>query len=242
MAASRMLGSAPMTEPTASRQMTAMTRARVRAAILAIAPAVLLAGFVLHPYHPGPPDVAMIAESAASNPTRWGVAHIAIAIGSGLLVLAFLAIRAYLREAGEERSSVRAVPFIVMGGTMYTLPPGMEFAPLVAAQAGADGQAIQAALVPWVAPILIAGALLFMVGVLGFARGIAHSRILSPGLTRFVVGALVVMALARLVPLTEAQFYVQGVAAILALWPLGYEMWRHQDAPLAGQPRLLPEG
>lgn len=242
MAASRMLGSAPVTEPAASRQMTAMKRARFRAAVVAIAPAVLLAGFLLHPYHPGPPDVAMIAESAASNPTRWGVAHIAIAVGSGLLILAFLAIRAYLREAGEERSSARAVPFIVMGGTLYTLPPGMEFAPLGAAQTGADGQAIQAALVPWVAPILIAGAVLFAVGVLGFARGIARSRILSPGLTRLVVGALVVMALARLVPLTEVQFYIQGVAAILALWPLASEMRRHPEARPAGQPRLLPEG
>jgi hypothetical protein len=219
-----------------------MTRARFRAAIVAVAPAVLLAGFVYHPYHPGPPDVAAIATAAASNATRWGLAHLAIAVGSTLLVLAFLAIRSYLREAADERWSALAIPFIVMGGTLYTLPPGMEFAPLAAAEAGADGQAVQAALVPWVAPILLTSALIFALGVLGFARGIAYSRILSPGPTRLVVGALAVMAFARLVPLTEVQFYVQGVAAILALWPLSYEMWRHPGAQPAGQPSPLPAG
>jgi hypothetical protein len=38
------------------------------------------------------------------------------------------------------------------------------------------------------------------------------------------------------------QFYVQGVAGIVALWPLAYEMWKHPEAarPPAGQPRPMP--
>jgi hypothetical protein len=220
--------------------MSAMTRARFRAATVAIAPVVLLVGFVSHPYHPGPPDVAAIATAAASNTTRWGLAHLTIAVASGLLVLAFLAIRISLREVGEERWSALAVPFIVMGGTLYALPPGMEFAPLGAAEAGVDGQAVQSALIPWVGPVLLTGGLIFALGVFGFAKGIAHSGILSPRVTRLVVGALAGLALARLIPLTEVQFYVQSAAGIMALWPLAYEMWRHPAAQTAGEPRAMP--
>ncbi len=83
--------------------MSATTRARFRAAIVAVAPAVLLAAFVYHPYIAPPTDPEAIATAAASDTTRWGLAHLAIGAGYGLAVLAFLAIRSYLREAGEER-------------------------------------------------------------------------------------------------------------------------------------------
>jgi hypothetical protein len=46
--------------------------------------------------------------------------------------------------------------------------------------------------------------------------------------------------LARLIPLTEVQFYVQSAAGIMALWPLAYEMWRHPAAQTAGEPRAMP--
>ena len=70
----------------------------------------------------------------------------------------------------------------------------MEFAPLAAAEAGVDGEAIQAALAPWFIPILVTGATTFAVGVFAFAKGIADSRILSRRLRRAVVWGLVVMA------------------------------------------------
>ncbi len=207
--------------------MSATTGARFRAASVAIAPAVLLAGFVSHPYiGMGPPDPAAVAVAVVSDTTRWGLAHLTVSVGSGLAVLAFLAIRSYLREAGEERWSTPAVPFIVIGSTLYAVLPGMEFAPLAAAETGGDVQAAQAALLPWFVPILVTGAVTFALGVLGFARGIAHSGVLGPRLTWLVVGALVVMAAARFVPLSAVQFYVQGAAGIVALWPLAYEMWR----------------
>ena len=41
---------------------------------------------------------------------------------------------------------------------------------------------------------------------------------------------LVVLAVARLIPLTGVQFYVQSVALLVALWPLAYEMWRRPKA------------
>jgi hypothetical protein len=55
-------------------------------------------------------------------------------VASGLLVLAFLAIRSYLREAGEDRWNILALPFIVVGSTLFAVLPGMEFAPLAAAE------------------------------------------------------------------------------------------------------------
>lgn len=218
--------------------MPATTTARFRAAIVAVAPAVLLGGFAYHPYFHHP-DPAAIAAAVTSDTTRWGVAHLTVGVGSGLAVLAFLAIRSYLREAGEERWSALALPFIVMGSTLFTLLPGMEFAPLAAAATGGDVQAAQAALAPWFVPILLTGAVIFALGVLGFAMAIARSGVLTPGLTGLVVGALVGMAAARFVPLGAVQFYMQGAAAIVALWPMAHAMWKHPEARLAGQPRPL---
>ncbi len=221
-----------------SNPMSQATRARFGAAIVALAPAVMLAGLFAHPYIATLPDEAAIAEAVAADMTYWGLVHLTAGVASGLMVLAFLALRSYLREAGEERWSVLALPFIVVGSTLFTMLPGMEFAPLAAAEAGVDGEAIQAALAPWFLPLLVTGATTFAIGVFAFAKGIADSRVLSRRLSRLVVGALVVMAVARFVPVGVVQFYVQGAAGIVALWPLAYEMWKRPEAARpAGQPR-----
>ena len=78
----------------------------------------------------------------------------------------------------------------------------------------------------WLIPILVAGAVTFTLGVLGFARAIARSAVLSGPLKTLVVGALIVMAAARFVPLGAAQIVI-GIAALVALWPLAYVMWKH---------------
>ncbi len=221
--------------------MSQATRARFGAAIVALAPAVMLAGLFAHPYIATLPDEAGVAEAVAADTTYWGLVHLTAAVASGLLVLAFLAIRSYLREAGEERWSILALPFIVVGSTLFAVLPGMEFVSLAATEAGADAEAAQAALAPWFIPIMVTGAITFAVGVFAFAKGIADSRVLSRRLTRLVVGALVVMAVARFVPVGAVQFYVQGAAGIVALWPLAYEMWKHPEAARpAGQPRPMP--
>jgi hypothetical protein len=217
------------------------TRARFGASIVALAPAVMLAGLFAHPYIATLPDEAAVAEAVAADTTYWGLVHLTAAVASGLLVLAFLAIRSYLREAGEERWSILALPFIVIGSTLFAVLPGMEFAPLAAAKAGADAEAAQAALASWFIPIMVTGAITFAVGVFAFAKGIANSRVLSRRLTLVVVGALVVLAISRVVPVGAVQFYLQGAAGIVALWPLAYEMWKRPDAAQpAGQPRPMP--
>jgi hypothetical protein len=88
---------------------------------------------------------------------------------------------------------------------------------------------------------MVTGAITFAVGVFTFAKGIANSRVLSRRLSRLVVGALEVLAISRLVPVGAVQFYVQGAAGIVALWPLAYEMWKRPEAAQpAGQPRPMP--
>jgi hypothetical protein len=224
-----------------SNPMSQATRARFGASIVALAPAVMLAGLFAHPYIATLPDEAAVAEAVAADTTYWGLVHLTAAVASGLLVLAFLAIRSYLREAGEERWSILALPFIVIGSTLFAVLPGMEFAPLAAAKAGADAEAAQAALTSWFIPIMVMGAITFAVGVFAFAKGIANSRVMSRRLTWVVVGALVVLAISRVVPVGAAQFYVQGAAGVVALWPLAYEMWKRPEAARpAGQPRPMP--
>jgi hypothetical protein len=217
--------------------MSTTTRARFQAAIVAIAPAVLLAAVIYHPYIADLTDKAAVAEALVSDTTRWGLAHLAVAVGSGLSVLAFLAVRSYLRDAGEERWSILAFPLVVMGSTLFVLLPAMEIGTLAAAEAGADVQAVQTELDPWFSPILLAGAIVFGLGALGFAIGIRRSGVLSPRLTQLVVGALVVTAAARFVPFGAA-LYVGSGTAVVALWPLAYEMWK--AARPAGQPRPVP--
>jgi hypothetical protein len=219
-----------------SRTLTA-TRARLRSAVVAAAPLVLLAGFVSHPFIGlGPPDAAAVGAAAAAETTRWGVSHLIVALGSGILLLAFLAVRTSLRESGEDRWSARAVPPIVIASVLYAVLPGMEFAALAAAETGADVRAAQAALEPWFMPVIMASGITFLLGTLGFARGLASIAPVNPTSTGVVVVALVAAGLSRVVPLTGVQFYVQSAALIVALLPLAYDMWRH-PAGFATRPR-----
>jgi hypothetical protein len=219
--------------------MCSTTTMRLQAAIVAIAPAVLLAGFAYHPYVAKGTDEAALAEAAASDTTRWGLSHLAIGVGYGLVALAFIAIRSYLREAGEERWTVVALPLSVAGCTLLPILTGMEFALLAAAETGGDVEAAQGELLPWFLPILLTGGVCFALGAFGFALGTVRSGGLSAQWTWLVAGALVVMSAARFVPLGAAQ-YVIGVAAVVALWPLAYQMWDQPRARLDGHDRRRP--
>jgi hypothetical protein len=87
---------------------------------------------------------------------------------------------------------------------------------------------------------LVTGALVFAIGMFAFARAISIATVGSRGLTRVVVAGLVVMAVSRFVPLAAVQFYVQGVAVIVALWPVAYAMRTQAAAYATGQGRPLP--
>ena len=203
-----------------------------RTAALLTAPTVLVGALVTHPYIEGrlPNDDAVAAEVAAGT-MLWGAVHLATAVASALIILAFLAVRSYLHHAGEDRLSPVGLPFVTVGSTLFAVLPGMEFVPLAAAETGAttaEIAAAQDAITGWFKPVLLASALTFSIGALLFAAAISKVRIGSGRLTRVVVGAMVVMALSRFVPLAAAQFYLQSVAAVAALWPLAYAMRRRR--------------
>lgn len=209
------------------------TRSSLRAGVVVIAPVIWLAVLSYHPYLEGRmPNVGAVAEAVESDPTRWGAVHLATGVASGVLALAFLAVRAHLHEAGEDRWSAAALPFVVMGSTLYAMLPGLEFAPLAAIEAGGSVEAAQEALNPWFVPLLVAAGVTFAVGMFGFALGVRRSGLLSPGATNLVMLALGVMALSRLVPLSAVQFYVQGLAGLVALLPLASSMWQQRAAAL----------
>ena len=215
---------------------------RWRTTVVVVAPVVLLAVFVAHPYLSGRlPNDAGVAEAVAAGPTQWGAVHLATAVASGLIILSFLAVRSYLREVGENRFSSLGVPFVVMGSTLFAFLPGMEFAPLAAAEMGATAMEIEAAqqaLESWFLPVLVTGASAFAIGAFAFARAISIATVGSRGLTNVVVAALIVMAVSRFVPLAAVQFYVQGVAVIVALWPLAYAM-QTQAVPTSRRSRSM---
>jgi hypothetical protein len=220
--------------------MSDTSRSRYQSIIVAIAPAALAVTLVAHPHIPGRlPNNAAVAAAVAADTTRWGFVHLATAVASGLMILAFLAMRSYLRDAGDHRFSAVGVPFVVIGSTLFAMLPAMEFAPLAAARSGIDVAGIaatQAALGVWFVPVLAIGALTFAIGVVAFIRGITATGIVGKRWTAVIAGALAVMALARFVPVAAVQFYVQSAAGILALWPLAYHMWRHPTAPPAAAP------
>jgi hypothetical protein len=211
--------------------MTESTTSRLRAVATALAPPALLAAFVWHPYLVGPlPNAEAVGHAVAEDPTRWGLAHLATGVASGVVVLAFMAVRGFIREQGNDSWSALGLPFIVIGSVLYAMLPGMEFAPLAAVAAGGDPEAAQSALQPWFLSVLLIGAVTFAVGVLSVAKGIAGRSILSPGVTRLVVVGLVVFAASRAVPLFAVQGYVQAAAALIALWPLAGRMWSPSPA------------
>jgi hypothetical protein len=214
--------------------MTGSTASRRRAVATALAPLALLVSFAWHPHlHGRLPNAPAVAEAVTQDPTRWGLAHLAAGVASGVVVLAFIAVRGFVRERADDPWSALGLPFIVIGSVLYAMLPGMEFAPLAAVAAAADPEAAQRALQPWFLSVLLVGAAIFAVGVLSVAKGIAGVGILSAGATRLVVAGLVVFAASRFVPLFVVQGYVQAVAATVALWPLAGLMWSSSPAPMA---------
>jgi hypothetical protein len=193
---------------------------------------VLLFGLVSHPYVANGTDESALAEAASSATTRWGVSHLAIGVGYALTALAFIALRSYLRDAGEERWSVLALPFAVLGCALFPILTGMEFALLAAAKTDGDVEGAQTELFPWFVPVLATGAICFTLGAVGFAMGVVRGAVLNTQLARLVAGGFVVMAAARFVPLGAAQIVI-GVAGVAAFWPLASLMWKQPDA-LAG--------
>jgi hypothetical protein len=99
------------------------------------------------------------------------------------MALAFVALRSFLREAGEERWSSLGMPLAVLGSCLFIPLTGMEFALLAAAETGGNVEAVQEELMPWFIPLLAAGALWCAIGALCYAAAVARSSVLSRTVT-----------------------------------------------------------
>jgi hypothetical protein len=189
-------------------------------------PVLLLAAFLSHPPIAGRlPDDAAVADAAAADLARWGLVHLAAVIGSAAVAVAFVAVREHLRAHGDGRLSAFGLGAVVIGSVLYAVLPGLEFAQIAAHETGADMEATQAALTEWFLVFLLGGSLVFLLGCAVFAVAVMRTRPLGGSLDGVVAGALIVFALARLVPIGAVQFYVQSAAATVALLPLAVGMW-----------------
>jgi len=195
--------------------------AKARALLVAAGPVLLTAALLWHPPLPGRlPDSAGVAEAASAGITRWGLSHVAAALASGAVAVAFVAVRGHLRERGDGSASAVGLGLVLIGSTLYAMLPGMEFAVVAAHQTGADLAETQTALESWSVPILLVGAVTFASGTVLFAVAVARAASFTRLPTIIVAGALVVFGLSRVVPVGVVQFYVQSVAALVALLPL----------------------
>lgn len=218
--------------------MSETNRGRAEAAIVAIAPFFMLAALGYHPYIARLTDNAAVAQSLTADPTRWALAHVAVGVGFGLVLIALLAVCRHLQRAGEDRWSSRAVPFLVMGTTLFTFLPAMETAMVAASEVGGDPVALQEELATWFIPIMLSAALISAIGVISLAIAVVRSRAFDTQLTRVIAGALVVLALSRFVPLGGA-LYLGAVAGVVALVPIAIQMWSSRPSVgLSGNPAI----
>lgn len=210
----------------------APTPERWAAIVTGVGPVLLLAAFLWHPPIPGRlPDDAAVAEAAAADLTRWGLAHFAAVLASAAIAVAFVAVREYLRVHGDRRPSALGLGAVVVGSVLYAVLPGLEFVHIAAHETGADMEAAQAALREWFLIFLVGGSLVFLLGCAAFAVAVMRTRPLGGKLDGVVAGALIVFALARLAPIGAVHFYVQSAAALLALLPLAVGMWGRTNTP-----------
>lgn len=198
---------------------------RSPAVAVAFGPLLLLGVMLWHPPLPGRlPDEDAVADAATADVTRWGLVHLTTAVAIALVVVAFVAVRGFLREHGDNRASAIGLGCVVLGSTLYAVLPGMEFAVLAAHETGGDPAATQAALESWFTATLVGGSVVFAAGTALFAVAVVRTGVLGRTEAVVIAAALVVFGLSRLVPIGVVQFYVQPAAALLALLPIAAEM------------------
>ena len=227
-----------MQHPASQQSLSEQTLARARATILAVAPLILLAAFVYHPHIVFLPSPEAAAHAAQMDPQRWAIAHLGVGLGAVLMSLAYVALRGYLRDMGENRWSALALPFLVFGSALYVFLPGLEFTTLAAVVTGGNVVAAQESIDVWFVPVLLLSALSNAVGIGFLVRGV--NRVLDIKAKPIVLTALVVMAISRCVPIGPVHFYVQGLAGVAALWPIAWEISRRTTARPVAHSRPMP--
>ena len=212
--------------------MSEVTQARLRAAVIAIAPVVALIGASYHPYIGDLADNAATVKVVEADPTRWAWAHVIEMGGNVLAVLAFISIGSYLRASGERLWSFIAVPLITASAVLFTAVLGMSLIWSAMSEVGAPIEPVMDAVDPWYQPITLGILAAAVLGLLSLAMAIYRSQVLGRRLTWVAAAAIVVSTFTILVPATWGE-QVFNVAAIVAFWPLAYGMWRDTvEAPI----------
>lgn len=203
---------------------------RKGALVAAAGPVTLLMGLLWHPFIRDLRDKADVVRHMQADTTTWFGSHLVVALGSAILLLSFLAVRAHVRTSvGREPWTARAIPLLTVGSFLFVMLPAMEIGLLAVEAVGGDLVATHVALNTWWVPILMAGSATFGVGSVLFAVGIQRARILPSPLAWVVVASLVVSALSRFVPMTLG-LLVGNVALVVAMLPLAATMWNAGSA------------
>lgn len=218
--------------------MSAHGQMRAGPAVLFIAPVILLAGLAAHPFvHSYLDGGASRAAAVAGAPSRWAWSHLLIALGLGLLLVAVTITRHRLRDAGEQRWSVVALPLLLAGGALLGASVGSEITLAAVATSGQDVLATLVAGEHTTTPLHFGGALMFAAGWVCLAVALHRGRILPRAQTWVATAALAVVAGALFVPQTSAA-HAHGAALVVANWLIGYHTLtdKARTAPAATQP------
>lgn len=211
--------------------MSDLYHARVRAAIVVIAPLVLLAGSAWHPYVANEMDAAAVQAGLAQE-SRWIWSHIVLAFGFGLTVAAIHGAVNYLHENGERSWSSLAMLLGAVGGVGYGFLVGTEgLGARLAVDAGADVSALIERYEAWLG-IFFAFAILFSLAVASLAVSVWRSHALHTTELRLAELGLAGVAVLALVPAGWAGI-AASAAAVVGFWPIAYEMWRHPAPQMA---------
>lgn len=207
--------------------MTWFMQARLRAAVLFTVPVLFLVGVALQPYIDDYGDSEEVAEKVATAASRYAWAQLVLVISLAFTFLAFFGLRMYLRGHGEDRWSVIAVPFMVIGGsTMAFASGGTGIGAWVTQDSGGSLALYFDSASDWILGIEAVGGTLAAVGIVAMAIAIARSGVLRKPLNWIVVVALFLSLSALVRGVGSLSSYVAAVTELVAFWILGVQMWR----------------
>lgn len=209
-------------------------KTRVRAAVVLAAPVTLLVGWLLEPYVDNPTDPVLLGQAVAAGPDRYLWSQLILGVALVLLMLSMVAIRYYMRDAGEDRWSFLAVPLLLTGfGAAMFVTGAAAVGTWTTVQLGGGGDEVarfidQAHRVGL--PVSGIGFILIDLGLVTLAVAVKKSGILTEGAAWTVVGAFILSVVAGFIP-TGWALRVVGVGLLIGLWSIGYRMW--QDAAVS---------
>lgn len=163
-----------------------LKRSRLYATLIAAFPITLSVGILLIPVVDDYADHGP-AEEAAAQSLRWALGHIHAAASFGLGILACCCIGDLLFRRGRRRRVVIALPLIAVGGALHAAGLGADGIGPIALAGSAEGmRAFFDGGGDLVTGVFIAGAVLFGLGMIALAFGVAEIGLVR-GVWKFIV-------------------------------------------------------